>query len=142
MTINRLDLGATSYDDETDVVSIDLDGFFHTNNTACIVGDYNHCPFPSNYFDEAYGGCYFEEAYDLNELFRVLKPGAVAKLSSCEWFTMFGDDGPNQDDLVKTIINISIQASQAGFKVDVAEIEGDISEHQIYFPQFILTKPE
>lgn len=87
--IRKLDLGGTACYESKEAIGISLDGSMSEDFvTEVVQGDYRAMPFPSEYFDEAFGGCFLENYYqkytrEYREVYRVLKPGAKLTVSSC-----------------------------------------------------------
>jgi len=115
--ITKLDLGDTFHGEgrplESGWTSIAL------NDTDKFLGDYTQMPYHDNSFEYAYGSCFLEfETADTDqdklnqykELYRVLKPGGEAELSSCGVF-----DDP------KEFQHLGRLAQQAGFEVDLSQ---------------------
>lgn len=121
----KLDLGGTAcYENPNDVI-ISIDGTTMGDHvTPLIIADYNNAPFLGGTFDEAFGSCYFETSYDLRELYRLLKKGGRAYLSSCEELT------PEEEATRRQMIRE--QAKAVGFRVRMLRGDG--------FPRVFLYK--
>jgi len=157
----KLDLGGTAcYRDPVGAVNIDLDGTSMADEeddpdpTPRVIADYAQCPFPSESFDEAFGCCFLEEhtAEQFSELFRVLKHGAIARLRGCGSVVIIEDDkiGEGLKHFAQGIIDVTMMATRAGFKVDVDDLSAwflDTSKRKrkltvdVGLPMFVMTKP-
>ncbi len=135
--IKKLDLGGTACFGSRNAVIVSIDGTTSDDYvTPLVIADYNRAPFADNTFEEAFGCCYFEDPFVLRELFRLLKPGAKAKLSACGSF-----EPDRYEVMFQTIATITKAAIKAGFEVRVEDRGGDNAIMSIDHPWFILTKP-
>lgn len=143
--INKLDLGDTKHGEGSRLkrgwASICLDG---DSFPYKFKGDYIKTSFPSDHFKEAYGSCFFEfdtarsnqkKRLQLAELFRILKPGGVATLSSCEIYGCIDTVLQHYADL----------AEQVGFVIDRKKWKQLTSRHAAIYgdiPKLTLIKPK
>lgn len=132
MKITKLDLGGTKFCDNDPVdpgwVVIDHSCQDRSTNRKGsrkykLSGDYTYCPFPDNTFEEVYGGCFLE--FDENtqhntqeeilqqfrEIFRVMAPGAVLIVSTCNSYCV---------EAVRRLQYYGQLAKQVGFITDLA----------------------
>lgn len=107
MTLKRLDLGGTAcYEDAKDSIGVTLDGSMSDDEvTPYVVADYNDMWFfKDDLFNEALGSCYLEEKPNWNELYRVMAPGGIVKVKSCD--TLYDLDA-----------QVIVDAMNAGFEL-------------------------
>jgi hypothetical protein len=146
------------YDEDGDGDGEPIDVYKVTNPTHKIVGNFNQMPFPSNHFDEAFGSCYLEgddltgEPNNLDELYRVMKPGGTVYLSGCPEYDYEGYyTGNTIQDLITLIATYVAAAARAGFsKIEVedgetyamtTEVDPDLSPDDPNYNRLIVGSP-
>ena len=118
MVISRLDLGDTAHGAYSQLeegwTAICLEGAPPGEHNK-VKGDYQYLPFADAVFEEAYGGCFLEEMDELplafKELYRVLRVGGYAKLSSCGVYGTYYD-------FMRWLDLVRAEAEDAGFVFD------------------------